>query len=172
MYFNYIFYIYRLEEDWNPNYNQNYTYSDDVRYSKAVIMEIIFSFFLSIFGFFKTAYDLFIIKELTVFHLLFPEIIHQFIKDMIIMIYIISHGIVDKIQIIQFIFIALSNYFALIGFCIYLELIVIKCYGFDENIKENIILRSLLDTKETKNVNERKSNIGVIEDDDYITNIQ
>jgi len=145
---NFLVYTVGLYDTFHP---QNETaYNEKVRGPIDGILEIIFSFLLSVFGFFKTTCDLFIIKELGVFHLLFPEVIYQFIKDLIIIIYKISNSIIDEIQITQFIFIAISNFFALIGFCIYLELIEIRCCDFDKDLKENIILRSLMDKKETE----------------------
>ena len=111
-------------------------------------MEIIFSFLLlPFFGFFKTTFDLLIIKELGIFHLLIPEAFYQLLKDLIIIIYKIYSDKIDKTQVIQFIFIGISNLFAIIGFGIYLELIEIRFCGFDENIKKNIIIRGLLDIK-------------------------
>ena len=114
-------------------------------------MEIIFSLtILPIFGFFKTIFDLFIIKELGIFHLLFPEVIYQFVKDLIIIIYKLVKGKSDDIQLTQVIFTGISDFFALIGFGIYLEIFEIRFYGFDENIKQNIIYRSLIDKKSTE----------------------
>ena len=56
-------------------------------------------------------YDLFIIKDLGVFHLLLPEAIYQFMKDSIIIIYKITKHINDRIQITQFILEELSTLF-------------------------------------------------------------
>ena len=41
-------------------------------------------------------------------------------------------------------------FFAIVWIAIYLELIEIRFYGFDENIKQNIIYRSLIDKKYTE----------------------
>ena len=134
-------------------------------------MEIIFSFLLlPFFGFFKTTFDLLIIKELGIFHLLIPEAFYQLLKDLIIIIYKISSDIIDKTQIIQFIFIEISNLFAIIGFGIYLELIEIRFCGFDENIKKNIINRGLLDIKEIEEENEGCNYLGLpdIEDNNEL----
>ena len=161
---NFFSYIYRLNDAFHPHTTDKYIYGEDVKDPKDGVLEIIFSFLLSVFGFFKTTFDLYIIKELTVFHLLFPEVIYQLIKDIIIVIYKISNSIIDQIQITQFIFIALSHFFALIGFAIYLELVIVKCCGFDENVKDKIILRSLIDTRETEIG--RDSDIGANEEEE------
>ena len=108
-------------------------------------MEIIFNFILPFLGFFKTTYDLLIIKELGIFHILYAEVIYQLIKDLIVILYKIFSGISDNTQFIQFIFIGISNVFAIVGFSIYLELIEVRFCGFDENIKKNIVYRSFLE---------------------------
>ena len=73
-------------------------------------------------------------------------------------------------QITQFIFIGITNFFSLIGFGIYLELIEVRFCGFDENIKENIILRSLMETKGIEEVEEENDNEGR-ENDENINEI-
>ena len=147
---NFIAYITRLNDAFHPHKNDSYNYDSKVRKPIDGIFEIIFSFIFPIFAFFKTIFDLFIIKELGVFHILFPEVIYQFIKDLIIIIYKIAKDSSDRIQTTQFIFIGLSNLFAIIGFGIYLELIEIRFCGFDYNLKQNIIYRGLLDLKESE----------------------
>ena len=146
---SYLAYKRRLYDDLhdkNKNSVNNNTVRNKVRRPKDGILEIIFSLtILPIFGFLKTIYDLNIIKELGVFQLLIPEVIYQFAKDVIIMIYKLVKGISDKTQVKQFIFIGVSNFCAIVGIAIYLELIEIRCYGLDENIKQNIIHRSLID---------------------------
>ena len=79
-------------------------------------------------------FDLSIIKELGVFHLLIPEVIYQFVIDIYIIIYKIVNNIIDKTQITQFIFIAISELSALIGILIYLELIELRFCKLDKNI--------------------------------------
>jgi hypothetical protein len=153
---NFLAYKDRLNDAFHPhngtNNNKTYIYSDKVRNSKDGILEIIFSLtILPIFGFFKTVFDLFIIKELGVFHLLFPEVIYQFAKDLIIIIYKEDKGMSDKTQIKQFIFIGIADFFAIIGFSIYLELIELKFCKFDYYIKENMILRSMLEIDDANN---------------------
>ena len=97
---------------------------------------------MSVFGFYKMRFDLSIIKELGVFHLLIPEVIYQFVIDCYIIIYKIVNNIIDKTQITQFIFIIISQLFALIGILIYLELIELKFCKLDKNIKKNISIRA------------------------------
>ena len=165
---NFLLYIGGLNDAFHPKIKDKL--SEKIKGPLDGILEIIFSFLLSIFGFFKTTYDFNIIKELGVFHLLFPEVIYQFIKDIIIIIYKIAKDIIDKVQITQFIFIGITNIFSLIGFGIYLELIEVRFCGFDENIKENIILRSLMETKGIEEVEEENFNEGR-ENDENINEI-
>ena len=153
---NFIAYKDRMHDAFYPHNgtknNKTYIYGSKVRKPKDGILEIIFSLtILPIFGFFKTTFDLFIIKELGVFHLLFPEVIYQFARDLIIIIYKQVKGISDHTQIKQFIFIGIADFFAIIGFSIYLELIELKFCKFDFNIKENIILRSMLEIDDANN---------------------
>jgi len=91
---------------------------------------------MPIIGFYKMRFDLSIIKMLGVFHLLIPEVIYQFVIDCYIIIYKIVKNIIDKTQITQFIFIAISQLFALIGILIYLELIELRFCKLDEDIKK------------------------------------
>ena len=146
---NFLVYITRMKEAFNPHDGQNgkFKYGEKVRKTKDGIMEIIFNFILPVLGFFKTTYDLLIIKELGIFHILYAEVIYQLIKDLIVILYKIFSGISDNTQFIQFIFIGISNVFAIVGFSIYLELIEVRFCGFDENIKKNIVYRSFLEAK-------------------------
>ena len=137
-----------MKDDFSQSTN-NETALDKVRRPKDGIIEIILLFFVPFFGFLKIVFDLYIIKYLSVFHLLFPTAIFQFFKDIIIIFYKIIKNQSDKIQFIQFIFTAISDITAIIGFAIYLELIVLKFCGYDENTKDNITLRSIIDTNES-----------------------
>ena len=83
-----------------------------------------------------------------VFHLLIPEVFYQFVIDCYIIIYKIVSNNIDKTQITQFIFIIISQLFALIGILIYLELIELKFCNLDKNIKKNISLRANDDIEE------------------------
>ena len=91
---------------------------------------------------------------LGVFHLLIPEVIYQFVIDCYIMKYKIANNIIDKIQIIQFIFIIISHLFALIGILIYLEIIELRFCKLDKNIKKNNSLRADEDIEHTKDIEE------------------
>jgi len=135
---NFLTYIMHIRDDLFPKDKKEYR----LKRPKDVILEIIFSFIFPIFGFFKMRFDLSIIKELGVFHLLIPEVIYQFVIDCYIIIYKINNNIIDKTQIIQFIFIIISELFALIGIFIYLELIELRFCKLDKNIKKNISIRA------------------------------
>ena len=140
---NFLTYIVNIRDDLYPKDNDY-----RVRSPIDIIVEIIFSFLMSVFGFYKVRFDLSIIKELGVFHLLIPEVIYQFVIDCYIIIYKIVNNIIDKTQITQFIFIIISQLFALIGILIYLELIVLRFCKLDKNIKENIAIRANEDIEE------------------------
>ena len=93
-------------------------------------------------------FDLSLIKELGVFHLLIPEVIYQFVIDFYIIIYKIVKNIIYKTQITQFIFIIIIQLFALIGILIYMELIELRLWKLDIKIKENISIRANEDIEE------------------------
>ena len=168
---NFLAYTTRMHDTFYPSKSKyGYIYSEKVRSPKDGFLEIFFSLIiLPLFSFFKTTFDLFIIKELGVFHLLFPEVIYQFAKDLIIIIHKEAKGISDNTQITQFIFIGITDFFAIIGFSIYLELIHLKFCKFDYNIKENIIKRSMLEIDET-NSDMRMSDINDEENSDSENN--
>ena len=67
-----IVFLVGLKEDYYQTKNEN------ARKPYIVIIEIIFSILiLPTLAFFKVNFDFFIIKELSVFHLLIPEVIYQ-----------------------------------------------------------------------------------------------
>ena len=144
---NFLTYITSIRDDLFPKDNEYRK-----RKPKDIILEIIFSFIMSVFGFYKMRFDLSIIKELGVFHLLIPEVIYQFVIDCYIIIYKIANNIIDKTQITQFIFIIISQLFALIGILIYLELIELRFCKLDKNIKKNISIRANEDTEEISEI--------------------
>jgi len=67
---NFLNYVVNIKDDLYPKDNEY-----RARRPKDIILEIIFSFLMSVFGFYKMRFDLSIIKELGVFHLLIPEVI-------------------------------------------------------------------------------------------------
>jgi len=146
---NFLDYIANIKFDLFPKDN-----SYRSRKPKDIIIEIIFSFLMSVFGFYKMRFDLSIIKMLGVFHLLIPEVIYQFVIDIYIIIYKIANNIIDKTQITQFIFIIISHLFALIGILIYLEIIELRFCKLDKNIKKNISLRADEDVEDTEDIEE------------------
>jgi len=62
---NFLYYIVNIRDDLYPKDNDY-----RAQRPKDIILEIIFSFLMSVFGFYKMRFDLSIIKELGVFHLL------------------------------------------------------------------------------------------------------
>jgi len=69
-------------------------------------------------------------------------------------IYKIINKIIDRTQITQFIFIIISELFALIGILIYLELIELKFCKLDKNIKKNISKRAIEDVEAVTELDE------------------
>jgi len=79
---NFLTYIVHIRDDLFPKDNDY-----RARRPKDIILEIIFTFLMSVFGFYKMRFDL-SIKELGVFHLLIPEVIYQFVINCYIITYI------------------------------------------------------------------------------------
>ena len=159
---NFLYYIVAIRDDLFPKDN-----GYRARRPKDIILEIIFSFLMSVFGFYKMRFDLSIIKELGVFHLLIPEVIYQFVIDCYIIIYKIANNITDSTQITQFIFISISELFALIGILIYMELIELKFCNLDKNIKRNISKRAFEELESIESNTPRNS---LLDDDNENNN--
>jgi len=66
---NFLTYILHIKDDLFRNKKDDYC----IRKPKDIILEIIFSFLMSVFGFYKMRFDLSIIKELGVFHFINPR---------------------------------------------------------------------------------------------------
>ena len=56
---------------------------------------------------------------------------------------------ISKINLPHIIITLLANFFALIGFAIYLEIIILKFCGLNEDIRINIIDRGIVDSTHT-----------------------
>ena len=147
---NFLTYIKQIKLYLFAKDNENYSITPSI-----IILEIIFYFIIPIFEFFKMRFDLSIMKELGVFHLLIPEVIYQFLKDCYIIIYkFINNIAIDKTQIIQFIVTIISHLFAFIGFFIYLELIELRFCKLDTDINKNIALRANEDVEDEEDIEE------------------
>jgi len=142
-------YYVALRDDLYPRDDIEFRY----RGPKDIIIEIIVSIiFLPICGFYKMRFDLSIIKELGVFHLLIPEAIYQLVIGCYQIIYKIINKIIDGTQITQFIFFTISQVFALIGILIYIEIIELRFCKLDEDIKKNIAIRAKEDAEDPENI--------------------
>ena len=111
---------------------------------------------LPILSFFKANFDFYIIKELSLFHLLLTDVIYQLIKDVIIIFIKINKHINDKVQNMQFIVITIGNIATIIGLCIYLELIELKCCGLNKNTRKNISVRSLSEVEGLEEISDNE----------------
>jgi len=141
---NFLNYIADIRDDLFPKNKDVYRR----RTPKIIIAEIICSFIMSILGFAKMRIDLSIIEMLGVFHLLIPEVIYIFAKDIYIIIYKVVNNIIDITQITQSIIIIITQFFTFIGIIIYLEIIELRFCKLNENINKNIALRGNEDIEE------------------------
>ena len=101
-------------------------------------------------SFYKLLY-ISIIKLLTPIHIIFIFPLYYFIQKSILVIftkikknYLFSDD--NNIKKTKFFFDISGDAIAIIGFLIFLELIVLKCNGYDYNIKDNIIKRAAYET--------------------------
>ena len=156
---NFLYYITSIRDDLFPKDNEY-----RLRKPKDIILEIIFSFLMPVFGFYKMRFDLSIIKELGAFHLLIPEVIYQFVIDCYIIIYKIVNNIIDQTQITQFIFIIISELSASLGILIYLELIELRFCKLDKNIKINISNRAIEDVEAISELDESFTRNSLLDD--------
>lgn len=159
---NFISYLIKLHDILYPTHDAS---GEKAKRPIDGILEIIFTIILPILGFVKSYFDFLIIRELSPFHLLLPEVLFQIIKDLHIIIYKSFNHIIDRIQTIQFIFLSTSNFFIIIGLCIYLELIELQFCGFDKDIKNNISIRGIM---EMEMEGKEENCIDEIEDGDRI----
>ena len=141
---NFLNYIANIKDDLFPENKDGYRRRSPI----AIIAEIICSFIMSILGFFKIRIDLLIIEMLGVFHLLIPEVIYIFVKDIYIIIYKAANNIIDNTQITQSIIIIISHFFTFIGIIIYLEIIELRFCKLNKNTNKNIALRGNEDVEE------------------------
>jgi hypothetical protein len=117
----------------------------------------------------KTYFDYLIVKELTPFHMIFPEIIFSFVKELINFFYLLAKPEIttsNEQKIYSCIF-AFGYCFTFIGLSMYLELIELNFCGLNKNTKSSISRRSENDFESnSKELVENAIDLG-----DYILNL-
>ena len=134
--------------------------------SSKFIYEILVVFFGSITNFFYTLYYLLTIKCLTPVHAIFSNSIYFFFLP----IFLLSYNIICKIikinnnddtneinkdsNIIYYrhLIEIIGEFFGIIGFMIYLELIELNCCELNYNLRKNIMIRSIIESNPNSNI--------------------
>lgn len=118
------------------------------------IKELICTFFYIIFNFLKFLFDIYIIKNLGIFHPLLTYALYDLFLQLFIIIwkkinYVYdgknSINEIDHHQKIQFFSSFTSDIICILAYLIFIELIELKFKGFDHDISKNIILRSKIE---------------------------
>ena len=130
--------------------------------AKEIIYEIIVNFLGVITNFFYFFYYILIIKDLTPVHIIFSNSMYYFCFQIIIFIYSTfeKKNIFDdensenSWKTIKHYIDIIEDFIAIIGFVIYLELIEIKIFELNYNLKKNIRTRSIADFSNINNNND------------------
>ena len=132
--------------DDKPNYyiENIFIYFHDLSNSdrKTIIYEIIIIFFGMVFNVLYIYFEVIIIYYLSPVHYFFYDSTHQFLSDTAVLIY----NLIEKKNISEIIFDVVEDFFALIGFVIYLEIIELNFCELNYNLRKKIIERSIEDS--------------------------
>ena len=146
--------------DNNTIYIENFKkYSDNYGNNETKIWREIITVILGFFIFsFKKYFSILIIKYLTPVHVIISIPIVFFLQKVVMVTHLLeSHGnfcnssLKKKIKFFLDIF---GDCFSILGFLIYLEIIVLKCFKWDYNIKDNIMRRSVVEINDNDNEDE------------------
>ena len=140
-----------------------------------IIIEIIVFILGMIISYFIKYNFIMIVKYLTPVHIVFLTPIFYFVSKVLLVIYNIIFGFIvndysqlfDKTKMDylyeKFSLDILGDVFSFFGFLIYLEIIVLNCFGFNYNLRTNIIDRAML---ELMHINDSIETTNDDEDDD------
>jgi hypothetical protein len=136
----------------NKKYLENfisYTSNYEVEKLTQTIPIIIFG---TLFYFIKEYFSVLIIKHFTPVHVIISVPIEYLLEKVVLMINTkINNNTIfynnNKNKIIKFFFNLFGDFFCVVGFLIYLEIIVLKCCKCDYDIRDSMIRRSLAEIK-------------------------
>ena len=111
-------------------------------FKKKVFKTLIFALIYGIINSLKNLFDLFIIRDLSPFHLFAEYEIYYLMVQIILL----SHHFIDSFKTFFFIEIS-SDIICFFGILIYLELIELRCCNLNFYLKKNIIQRSTMESK-------------------------
>ena len=139
----------------NTTYIENFEkYRNNTKIWREIITIILGFFIFS----FKKYFSILIIKYLTPVHVIISIPIVFFLQKVVMVTHLLeSHGnfcnssLKKKIKFFLDIF---GDCFSILGFLIYLEIIVLKCFKWDYNIKDNIMRRSVVEINDNDNEDE------------------
>ena len=138
--------------------NENYSIAE-------IFIEIFLTFCGMVTNFFYISFYIYVIRVLNPVYVIFSHSIYYILLYIILIInnLILSNklfiGEKNEINQLKFIIDFLSNFFAIFGFLIYLEIIELNFCGLNDNLSKNISKRALDDLDENKDDESNSSNI-------------
>ena len=155
----------------NKKYFENYIiYYED--FSSSIIIYIVLTFFIIIFGFLKTLFYIIIVKYLTPIHAIVLPSIYFFLVVIILGIYSlitkIDNDDMNEIEFISNFCDTIAFFLAIMGILIYSELIELNFCQLNYNLRSNIIKRGNIDLYLINNFKEGKDGQILPDDDDDI----
>lgn len=164
-------YLAKVQKDQEKYLDKFDIYFQNFKNFKERFFEILIVFAGILAFFLNKLSTLLVIKYLTPVHVIFSIPFRYLLQKVISISY--SFTKTDKItkdiyKIYKLILDTLGDISSCIGFLIYLEIIVLKCYNYDYDIKNNIMKRG---TKEYNIINESSDNNEIIDDNDGIKEV-
>ena len=165
-----------INNNYTHYYLENFSiYFDKYINAKEIMREIlvILLCFISFFG--KQYSSILVISNLTPAHVIFSIPIVFFFQKIVLTSYTtieVGHIFADsnnKNKTNKFLLDLLGDILSIVGFLIYLEIIILSLCKYDYNIKSNIISRSYTELKEGIEDKDEKDYEIVLEDENYIT---
>ena len=134
-------------------------------FKKKTIKTLIFALLYGIINSLKILFDIFIIRDLSPFHLFAKYEIYY----IMIQIILLCHHFIDNFKTFYFVEIS-SDIICFFGVLIYLELIELRCCNLSFYLKKNIIKRSTIESKTDvyKETEEGRESIKILNDLDII----
>ena len=144
-----------IDNDGQKKYFENFKlYIKELKEEK-IKKELLTSALCSAAFFFNKFFSILVIKNLTPVHLTFSVPIIYIIQKSIIILHAIFYPgenfftSASEIEFKKFFLDIISDFFSAFSFLLYLEIIVLKIWEIDYNIKENIIKRGSLESNQT-----------------------
>ena len=125
----------------NKYYDNINTYFSDLKDEKQIYLEIfLVTPIYLIVCFLEFTCEIFIIYYLNPIYILIRDNLY-YGTSRIILILFKFNDYSNYVTLLKFIILELAEIFAIFGYLVYLEIIELRCFGLDKNLKKNIVLR-------------------------------